>query len=85
MTQNPLLPAGFPSKDTPVTIESLSATYQQEEDSSSTDGHQFLKISTSDGGGGIYFVIKTERWAFDNIEDLIILLTDFKRRLSHSR
>ena len=36
-----------------------------------------IEISTEDGGGGKYFVIKTERWAFDNIDELTELFKDF--------
>ena len=29
------------------------------------DGNNYLEVSTHDGGGGAYLVIKTERWAID--------------------
>lgn len=29
-----------------------------------------------------FFVIKTERWAFDNIEEMVALLEDFKKRIA---
>lgn len=79
--QKPFLSYGLPNDKTPITLESLSANYTQNADGNSTE-IQVLEVSTSDAGGGIYFVIKTERWAFDSIEELITLLTDFKNRVS---
>jgi hypothetical protein len=45
-----------------------------------SDLGQFLHIHTEDGGGGDYFVMDTERWAFDNIDDLIEVLNQFKEK-----
>lgn len=53
--------------------------YTQECDEVSDD-YQRLEISTGSQGGGMYFVIKTERWAFDDIDDLIAVLNDFKEK-----
>jgi len=41
---------------------------------------QFLKIKTADGGGGDFFIIETERWSFDSIEEFIRLLYIFKEK-----
>ena len=41
-----------------------------------------LKIETQDGGDGAYYVISTERFAFDKPEELIEILNDFVRRFS---
>jgi hypothetical protein len=38
---------------------------------------QFLTIKTQNGGGGDFFVIETERWAFDNIPELVTTLMRF--------
>lgn len=38
------------------------------------DTAQEIKIETENIGGGDYYVISTDRWAFDNIEDLVKLL-----------
>jgi hypothetical protein len=38
------------------------------------DGQQSLIVREEDGGGGSYYVIETERWAFDSIYDLIAVL-----------
>jgi hypothetical protein len=63
-----------------VSIEQITVKYMQEPDSNSSEGLQFLEISTEDAGGGIYFVLKTDRWAFDNIDSLIKVLSDFNKR-----
>ncbi len=41
---------------------------------------QFLEIKTQDCGGGTYYVMSTERWAFDDFEDLIKVLIAFKEK-----
>lgn len=81
---NTLLPAGFPSAKQPVAVNKVSIEYTQEADSNSY-GFQFLEISTEDAGGGVYYILKTERWAFDNLNDLIKVLNDFEKRLSDCR
>jgi hypothetical protein len=81
---NTLLAAGFPSSEQPVAVNKVSVEYTQEADSNS-DGLQLLEVSTEDAGGGVYYVLKTERWAFDNLNDLIKVLNDFEKRLSACR
>lgn len=53
-----------------------SVTFSQEQDccGPTESDEQKITIETCDGGGGTYFVIKTDRWAFDNIEELQELL-----------
>lgn len=46
-----------------------------------SDYEQWLDVSTEDGGAGKYFVIRTERWAFDTIEELVGLLERVKKAL----
>lgn len=55
-----------------VTIESMAVTFAQEEDCAGRAGagSQSLEISTADGGAGHYIVLKTERWAVDDIAEL---------------
>lgn len=64
-----------------VELERLEATYTQDPDGMQ-DGNlkQQIKISTEDCGGGIYYVISTERWAFDSVEDLVELINEFKEK-----
>ena len=60
----------------------LEAIYCQDPDGNdpNIDEIQELNINVEDCGGGDYFVIKTDRWAFDTIEDLIDLLQKFKTK-----
>jgi hypothetical protein len=60
-------------------IEEISITYSQECDESSQDW-QSLKIFTNDNGSSKYIVFETERWAIDNIDELVEILKDFKTR-----
>ena len=64
------------------TLESLSATYTQDEDSAGRVGEsvQVLTVEAVNAGGGCYFVIETERWAFDDIGDFDKLMKDFRGR-----
>jgi len=82
---NTLLAAGFPSSEQPVGVNKVSVEYTQEADSNSNE-LQFLEVSTEDAGGGmVYYVLKTERWTFDKLKDLIKVLNDFEKRLSACR
>lgn len=75
------LPHKLPDDNNPITIDELSANYIQEADCwQPSNEYQQLKISTADGGGGVYFVIETKRWAFNNINELIKTLEDFVNR-----
>lgn len=38
------------------------------------DMPQQMAIEIADGGGGPYFVLKTDRWAIDDIEELKAIL-----------
>jgi len=56
-------------------------TYSQESDSADdSNDFQFLKINNHNEGGGDYYIIETERWAVNEIDELIELLNDFKKR-----
>lgn len=77
---NPLIVETY--KKGKVKIEETLCCYSQESDScADSDVLQFLHIKTQDAGDGKYFVIETERWAFDKIEDLIKVLRDFENRI----
>ncbi len=58
-------------------IEEISITYSQECDESSQDW-QSIKIFTNDNGACKYIVFQTERWAIDNIDELVEILNEFK-------
>jgi serine protease inhibitor ecotin len=65
-----------------ILTQTLKITFTQENDCMESDSlGQYLNIHTEDGGGGDYFVMDTERWAFDNnIDDLIEVLNQFKEK-----
>lgn len=52
-------------------------TFQQNTDACS-EGDQFLNVEIADGGGGPYYIIKTDRWAFNDISDLVAILEKVK-------
>ena len=62
-----------------VISQDFELTFTQEEDCCSSE-EQFITIKTQNGGGGDYFVINTDRWAFDCIEDLVRILYEFKKK-----
>lgn len=61
--------------------QTFEITFTQDNDCvEGGDLGQFLKIKTADGGGGDFFIIETERWSFDDIEEFIRLLYIFKEK-----
>ena len=73
---------GLPEKQKP-SLYDMKATYLQEPDTESEipEVHE-LKIKTHGcGDSGIYYTISTGRWAFDDIDELIDILQDFKKRV----
>lgn len=70
---------GYDPKNDVLHVDKMKVDYNQPCDNIS-EHWQTLEIETEDNGGGAYFVIKTERWAFDNVQELIDTLNDFKRR-----
>lgn len=77
-----MIKVGFFTENNPIAVESVKVNYWQDADTNSRDP-QSLELSTEESGSGIYFVLKTERWAFDNIEQLVSVLQDFQSRLSN--
>jgi hypothetical protein len=61
-----------------MNIVEMRVTLEQEEDSGgrSNADHQYLDIEITDAGGGPYFVMKTERWAFDDLAPLMAKCTE---------
>lgn len=67
-------------KNKPIIIEQeFEMTFTQDKDCCSSED-QFITIKTQNGGGGDFFVIETQRWAFDCIEDLVEVLYQFKNK-----
>lgn len=59
-----------------------TAEYMQDSDGNAEDQlSQVLKVSSIECGDGKYFVVETQRWAFDNIEEMIAVLRDAERRI----
>lgn len=57
--------------------QEFQMTFTQDADCCDTRD-QFLTIKTQNGGGGDFYVIETERWAFDNVTELIMTLKRFE-------
>ena len=53
---------------------------QDNDDCESDDDGQFLTIRTENAGGGDFFIIKTKRWAINNIDEMIEILNQFKEK-----
>jgi len=62
-----------------ILSQEFKMTFAQDADCNSTED-QFLTIKTDNGGGGDYYVIETERWAFDSIDELIEIINKFKEK-----
>ena len=58
--------------------QEFEMTFTQDSDCCDSGDGQFLKIKTQNGGGGDFFIIETERWAFDNIAEFITVLKKFQ-------
>ncbi len=60
----------------------LEATFSQELDCQDSgtedDGYQFLTISTVNELNEEFYFMSTRRWAFDDIQEVIDLLKEFK-------
>lgn len=67
-------------KDTFSTMEFKMTFVQDADGNSDQSNDQELEVFIDDCGGGDYYVIKTDRWAFDKIDDLISLLKKFKNK-----
>lgn len=60
-----------------ILSQEFEMTFTQDADCCDTRD-QFLTIKTQNGGGGDFYVIETERWAFDNVTELIMTLKRFE-------
>lgn len=80
---NKMIPFGWREKG--IGLGKLTALYVQEVDSNSDDDLQSLEISYQSAGAGGFFVIKTERWAFDSISEIVEVLEDFKAKIREEK
>jgi hypothetical protein len=62
-----------------ILSQEFKMTFTQDSDCNSIED-QFLTIKTDNGGGGDYYIIETERWAFDSIDELVEVLNKFKEK-----
>ena len=68
------------TKNKPVLLsQDFQMTFTQEADCCDLK-EQYLTIKTQNGGGGDFYVIETERWAFDNIPEIIGVLMKFYKK-----
>lgn len=71
-----------PKLPTSVILWEGTAEYMQDSDGNAENQlSQVLKVSSKECGDGKYFVIETQRWAFDTIEELITVLRDAEKRI----
>lgn len=65
-----------------ICVFDSSIEYVQNGDANQSDGGmQSLKVSGNSSGGDYFLTIKTDRWSFDDIDDLINIVKDFKKRM----
>lgn len=62
-----------------VVRNEITINYSQESEINSDDSND-LELSIHNQGAGFYFVMKTERWAFNDIGELIKIIQDFKTK-----
>lgn len=69
-----------PKNNTDFWVEEAIVKYSQEGDNCTSNNVNSLTIFTQDSGGGTYFVLETERWAFDDVNELVEMINDFIKR-----
>ena len=60
-----------------IVINEISVNYSQVNENE-TDTDDNLKLSICHQGAGFYYVLKSKRWAFNNIDELVKILNDFQ-------
>jgi len=68
--------------DEEVMVDDVSITYVQKEDCTQDKNLdvQSLTISTANNGVARFIHFKTDRWSISDIDDMIKVLEDFKKR-----
>lgn len=65
-----------------IHLDRVETLYSQAPDSCDENKcEQELKVWNEDAGSGRFYVMSTERWAFDDIDDFILILQDIKSRM----
>ena len=73
----------FHFDDNVIGVDDVSITYEQNSDSSGDDGEetvQSITLSTRNNGVARFINIKTESWSIDDVNELIEIVNDFKKR-----
>lgn len=73
----------FKFEDELVGIDDVSITYLQNSDCSGEDGKddvQSITISTRNNGMARFINIKTDSWSISDVNEIINLVKDFKKR-----
>lgn len=55
-------------------MQKIKICFKEDVDSMGPGDFNELTLETEDGGAGAYFVLKTDRWAFDELQDFTKLL-----------
>lgn len=71
---------GLPENGKNSLFETKCQYLQEQDTCSDKDDMNELFIETCDGGGGVYYVIRTDRFTFDSIEEIVELFNDFIKR-----
>ena len=69
----------YPENEQDIIVSEIKLTYSQENENNNSI-IDTLEVSTDTQGDGFYFIIKTDRWAFEKVEDLVKVLNDFKNK-----
>ena len=64
--------------DDDLVINKITVNYCTESDIDDSDNE--LELSITHQGAGFYYIMKTERFAFDDIDFMIRILQDFKEK-----
>lgn len=73
----------FQFEDELVGIDDVSITYLQNSDCSGEDGKetvQSITMSTRNNGCARFINIKTDSWSINDVDELVKLIKDFKKR-----
>lgn len=69
----------YPDKSEEIVVNKITVNYSQSNEME-TETEDNLELTIDHQGAGFYFVMKTDRWAFNDIDELVQLLKDFKKK-----
>lgn len=72
----------FKAGSSDVFVDSVSVDYFQEPDCEQSESKDWQKLTlkTENNGTTRFITMETTRWAFDEIDDIINILEDFKKK-----